>query len=178
MTAPYRLNHGGLLHPETFTATITGFNCTGYCGGGTGPAASIESVDFGLTLTATNGYLREPDQAPAGTGQYSVTQCDPTSTDTTLAAACTATVPNDVTTTARKVTVVGLFYNATDEAATAAAGSQRVHPQITEFTGTYRYWFTQNRSLTSATAPLTLNMVSTAGSDGQKVWSSLINPDN
>ena len=177
VTAPYRLVHGGLLHPETFTATVTGFGCTGFCGDGTGPVARIETVDFGLTLTATNGYLREPDQASRGTGQYAVKQCVPTPTDTTLAPECTAAAPNDVTTTDRVVAVVGLFYNATNEESTVA-GSQRVHPQITGFAGTYRYWFTQNGAVTSATAPLTVTVVSTAGTDGQKVWSSLINPDN
>ena len=32
VTAPDRLVHGGLLHPETFTAAVTGFSCTGFCG--------------------------------------------------------------------------------------------------------------------------------------------------
>ena len=176
VTAPYRLVHGGLLHPETFTAAVTGFNCTGFCGDGTGPVARIETVDFGLTLTATNGFLREPDQAAAGTGQYAVKQCVPAPTNTTLAAECTAAAPNNVHTTDRVVAVVGLFYNATNEESTVA-GSQRVHPQITGFAGTYRYWFTQNGAVTSATAPLTVTVVSTAGTDGQKVWSSLIVPD-
>ena len=176
VTAPDRLVHGGLLHPETFTAAVTGFNCTGFCGDGTGPAARIETVDFGLALTATNGYLREPDQAPAGTGEYAVIQCVPTPTHATLVAECAAVSPNDVTTSSRVVAVVGLFYNATLEAATVA-DSQRVHPRITGFTGTYRYWFMQNGAVTSATAPLTATVVSTAGADGQKVWSSLINPD-
>ena len=176
VTAPYRLVHGGLLHPEPFTAAVTGFSCTGFCGDGTGPAARIETVDFGLALTATNGYLREPDQAPAGTGEYAVTQCVPTPTHATLVAECAAVSPNDVTTSSRVVAVVGLFYNATLEAATVA-DSQRVRPLIIGFTGTYRYWFMQNGVVTSATAPLTATVVSTAGADGQKVWSSLIVPD-
>ena len=176
VTAPDRLNHGGLLHPETFVAAVTGFNCTGFCGDGTGPAARIDIIDFGLALTATNGYLREPDQAAAGTGEYAVIQCVPAPTHATLVAACAAVSPDDVTTSSRRVVVVGLFYNATLEAATVA-DSQRVYPQITGFTGTYRYWYMQNGVLTSATAPLTVNAVSTAGTDGQKVWSSLIEPD-
>ena len=175
VTAPYRLVHGGLLHPETFTAAVTGFNCTGFCGDGTGPTARIDTIDFGLALTATNGYLREPDQAPAGSGEYAVTQCIPAPTHATLVAECAAASPNDVTTSSRVVAVVGLFYNATLEAGTVA-DSQRVHPQVTGFTGTYRYWYTQNGAVTSATAPLTATVVSTAGTDGQKVWSSLIIP--
>ena len=176
VTAPDRLNHGGLLHPETFTAAVTGFNCTGFCGDGTGPAARIDTIDFGLSLTATNGYLREPDQASPGSGEYAVTQCVPTPTHATLIAECAAASPDDVTTSSRVVAVVGLFYNATREAATVA-DSQRVYPVVTGFTGTYRYWFTQNGVVTSATAPLTATVVSTAGADGQKVWSSLIVPD-
>ena len=175
VTGPNRLNHGGLLHPETFTAAVTGFNCTGFCGDGTGPAARIDTIDFGLTLTATNGYLREPDQAPSGSGEYAVIQCVPTPTHATLVAECAAVSPNDVTTTSRVVAVVGLFYNATLEAATVA-DSQRVHPRITGFTGTYRYWYMQNGAVTSATAPLTANVVYPYA-DGQKVWSSLIVPD-
>ena len=123
-----------------------------------------------------NGYLREPDEAVPGTGEYAVIQCVPTPTHATLVAECAAVSPNDVTTTSRVVAVVGLFYNATLEAATVA-DSQRVHPQIIGFTGTYRYWFMQNGAVTSATVPLTATVVSTAGADGQKVWSSLINPD-
>ena len=176
VTAPDRLVHGGLLHPETFTAAVTGFNCTGFCGDIPSRPARIETVNFGMTLTATNGYLREPDQATAGTGEYAVIQCVPTPAHATLIAACAAAPSNDVTTTARTVAVVGLFYNATLEAATVA-DSQRVHPQIIGFTGTYRYWYMQGDVVATATAPLTVNVVSTAGADGQKVWSSLINPD-
>ena len=176
VTAPDRLVHGGLLHPEPFTAAVTGFNCTGFCGDIPSRPARIETVNFGMTLTATNGYLRELDQATAGTGEYAVTQCVPTPTHATLIAACAAAPSNDVTTTARTVAVVGLFYNATREAATVAA-SQRVHPRIIGFTGTYRYWYMQGDVVATATAPLTVNVVSTAGADGQKVWSSLIEPD-
>ena len=110
VTAPDRLVHGGLLHPETFTAAVTGFSCTGFCGDVPARPARIETVDFGLTLTATNGYLREPDQASAGTGEYAVTQCVPTPTHATLVAECAAASPNDVTTSSRVVAVVGLFY--------------------------------------------------------------------